>query len=67
MDDLATSGKKLVEKFGASAAGGLLSGLSLVGSLIATSVLALLLTFFFLRDSDRAAQLAHSIAPRGAA
>ncbi|WLQ42067.1 AI-2E family transporter [Streptomyces laculatispora] len=66
VDDLATSGKKLVEKFGASAAGGLLSGLSLVGSLIATSVLALLLTFFFLRDSDRAAQLAHSIAPRGA-
>ncbi|ROQ67727.1 putative PurR-regulated permease PerM [Streptomyces sp. 840.1] len=66
VDDLATSGKKLVEKFGASAAGGLLSGLSLVGSLIATSVLALLLTFFFLRDSDRAANLAHSIAPRGA-
>lgn len=66
VDDLAASAKKLVEKFGASAAGGLLSGLSLVGSLIATSVLSLLLTFFFLRDSDRAAHLAHSAAPRGA-
>lgn len=65
VDDLATNAKKLVEKFGASAAGGLLTGISLVGSLIATSVLALLLTFFFLRDSDRAVHLAHAIAPRG--
>ncbi|MFI6899169.1 AI-2E family transporter [Streptomyces sp. NPDC050256] len=65
VDDLAANAKTLVEKFGASAAGGLLSGISLVGSLVATSVLALLLTFFFLRDSDRAVRLAHSIAPRG--
>ncbi|WP_228993785.1 AI-2E family transporter [Streptomyces sp. DH8] len=65
VDDLADNAKGLVEKFGASAAGGLLSGLSLVGSLVATSVLALLLTFFFLRDSDRAAHLAHTVAPRG--
>ncbi|WP_329196803.1 AI-2E family transporter [Streptomyces sp. NBC_01435] len=65
VDDLASNGQKLVQKFGASAAGGLLSGISLIGSLIATSVLALLLTFFFLRDSDRAARLAHSVAPRG--
>ncbi|MBM7437830.1 AI-2E family transporter [Streptomyces sp. HB132] len=65
VDDLADNAKNLVGKFGASAAGGLLSGISLIGSLVATSVLALLLTFFFLRDSDRAANLAHSIAPRG--
>ncbi|MEU1486843.1 AI-2E family transporter [Streptomyces sp. NPDC005752] len=65
VDDLADNAKNLVGKFGASAAGGLLSGISLIGSLVATSVLALLLTFFFLRDSDRAAHLAHSIAPRG--
>ncbi|PZT72771.1 MULTISPECIES: AI-2E family transporter [unclassified Streptomyces] len=65
VDDLEANGRKLVEKFGASAAGGLLTGISFVGSLVATSVLALLLTFFFLRDSDRAARLAHSIAPRG--
>ncbi|MFB6712317.1 MULTISPECIES: AI-2E family transporter [unclassified Streptomyces] len=65
VDDLVANAHKLFQKFGASAAGGLLSGISLIGSLIATSVLALLLTFFFLRDSDRAAGLAHSIAPRG--
>lgn len=65
VEDLADNAKNLVEKFGASAAGGLLSGISLVGSLVATSVLALLLTFFFLRDSDRAVNLAHSVAPRG--
>ncbi|MCX0244783.1 MULTISPECIES: AI-2E family transporter [Streptomyces] len=65
VNDLEASGRKLVEKFGATAAGGLLTGLSLLGSLVATSVLALLLTFFFLRDADRAAHLAHSLAPRG--
>ncbi|MFE6664191.1 AI-2E family transporter [Streptomyces sp. NPDC057697] len=65
VDALASNGQKLVQKFGASAAGGLLSGISLIGSLIATSVLALLLTFFFVRDSDRAARLAHAVAPRG--
>ncbi|MFF5898127.1 AI-2E family transporter [Streptomyces argenteolus] len=65
VDDLADNAKGLVEKFGASAAGGLLTGISLIGSLVATGVLALLLTFFFLRDSDRAVSLAHTLAPRG--
>ncbi|MGW1224325.1 AI-2E family transporter [Streptomyces sp. NPDC001515] len=65
VDALADNAKKLVEKFGASAAGGLLSGISLVGSFLATAVLSFLLTFFFLRDSDRAANLAHTVAPRG--
>ncbi|MFC8227459.1 AI-2E family transporter [Streptomyces sp. NPDC057287] len=65
VDDLADNAKNLVEKFGASAAGGLLTGISLIGSLVTTGVLALLLTFFFLRDSDRAVGLAHSLAPRG--
>ncbi|ARI53546.1 AI-2E family transporter [Streptomyces bacillaris] len=65
VDSLADNAKNLVDRFGASAAGGLLSGISLVGTLVATSVLALLLTFFFLRDSDRAVHLAHSVAPRG--
>ena len=65
VDDLADNAKGLVEKFGASAAGGLLTGISLIGSLVTTGVLALLLTFFFLRDSDRAVSLAHTVAPRG--
>ncbi|MER5275341.1 AI-2E family transporter [Streptomyces sp. NPDC002809] len=65
VDDLTANARNLIEKFGASAAGGVLSGISLLGSLAATSVLALLLTFFFLRDSDRAVNLAHAVAPRG--
>lgn len=64
--NIADKSKKLLGKFGAGAAGGLLNGLSLVGTLIATSVLSLLLTFFFLRDADRAPGLAHAIAPRSA-
>ncbi|WP_406507802.1 AI-2E family transporter [Streptomyces sp. NBC_00212] len=63
--NLADNAKRLLSKFGAGAASGLLEGLSLLGSLLATSVLALLLTFFFLKDSDRAVDLAHSLAPRG--
>ncbi|MEV8524684.1 AI-2E family transporter [Streptomyces sp. NPDC052000] len=63
--NIADNAKQLLSKFGAGAASGLLEGLSVLGSLIATSVLALLLTFFFLKDSDRAADLAHSLAPRG--
>ncbi|MFD7166107.1 AI-2E family transporter [Streptomyces violascens] len=64
--NLADNAKRLLSKFGAGAASGVLEGLSLLGSLLATSVLALLLTFFFLKDSDRAVGLAHSLAPRGA-
>ncbi|MFF2504238.1 AI-2E family transporter [Streptomyces sp. NPDC058067] len=65
-DDLGSAAgslKDLVAKWGAKAASGVLAGLSVLGSLLATSVLSLLLTFFFLKDSDRAAGLAHSIAP----
>ncbi|MFI6640555.1 AI-2E family transporter [Streptomyces sp. NPDC050504] len=65
IEDLAANSKQLLEKFGAGAASGVLAGLSVIGSLVATSVLALLLTFFFLKDSDRAARLAHTVAPRG--
>ncbi|WP_167158562.1 AI-2E family transporter [Streptomyces sp. MBT27] len=64
--NLADNAKQLLAKFGAGAASGVLEGLSLIGSLLATSVLALLLTFFFLKDSDRAVGLAHTLAPRGA-
>ncbi|WP_069171709.1 AI-2E family transporter [Streptomyces griseus] len=67
VNDLAANAKTLVGKFGASAAGGLLTGISVIGSLTATAVLALLLTFFFLRDADRAAHLLRTVAPRGTA
>lgn len=65
-DDLGSAAgslQKLLSKWGASAASGVIAGLSVLGSLLTTSVLALLLTFFFLKDSDRAAGLAHSLAP----
>ncbi|MBD0745975.1 AI-2E family transporter [Streptomyces sp. CBMA152] len=65
VSSLADNAKKLLSKFGASAASGLLAGLSVIGTLVATGVLSLLLTFFFLKDSDRAVHLAHSLAPRG--
>ncbi|MFI1964330.1 AI-2E family transporter [Streptomyces pathocidini] len=56
LDDLVSNGKKLVGKFGGTAASGLLTGVSVVGHLIADSILALFLTFFFLRDGHRVAR-----------
>ncbi|MFI8824321.1 AI-2E family transporter [Streptomyces sp. NPDC053431] len=64
LDDLARNAQKLLEKFGGTAASGVISGLSVVGQMLATAVLALLLIFFFLRDSDRAAEVLRSFAPR---
>ncbi|GGZ15727.1 AI-2E family transporter [Streptomyces inusitatus] len=63
LGDLTGNARKLLEKFGGTAASGVLTGLGLVGEAIATAVLALLLIFFFLRDSDRTSDLAHTIAP----
>ncbi|GLF96623.1 AI-2E family transporter [Streptomyces yaizuensis] len=63
LGDMVANAKDLIAKFGGTAASGVLSGLSLVGEGIATAILALLLIFFFLRDSDRAASLAHTVAP----
>ncbi|MGW6458813.1 AI-2E family transporter [Streptomyces sp. NPDC055078] len=63
LNDLASNAKDLLTKFGGTAASGVISGLSVVGQAIATAVLALLLIFFFLRDSHRASGLARAIAP----
>ncbi|MER6047625.1 AI-2E family transporter [Streptomyces sp. NPDC001793] len=67
LSDLATNAKTLVTKFGSTAASGLLAGVSIVGQFIAAAVLALLLTFFFLRDSDKAVRALHDWAPRNSA
>ncbi|MGW0392512.1 AI-2E family transporter [Streptomyces sp. NPDC003042] len=66
LDDLAKNAKELLSRFGSTAASGVISGLSVVGEMIATAVLALLLVFFFLRDSHLAAGALRSIGPRGA-
>ncbi|MBL1091205.1 MULTISPECIES: AI-2E family transporter [Streptomyces] len=63
LDDLASNAKSLVTRFGGEAASGLLAGVSVVGQFIAASVLALLLTFFFLRDADKAVRALHDWAP----
>ncbi|MFF3323390.1 AI-2E family transporter [Streptomyces sp. NPDC002889] len=63
LEDLAENSKNLLEKFGSTAASGVITGLSVVGQMIATAVLALLLIFFFLRDSHRAAGALRSLAP----
>ncbi|MER7394359.1 AI-2E family transporter [Streptomyces sp. NPDC000151] len=65
LGDLTANAKQLVQKFGGRAATGLLSGLSLVGQTVAAGVLALLLTFFFLRDAERAVGVLRSWAPGG--
>ncbi|MFI5941536.1 AI-2E family transporter [Streptomyces uncialis] len=65
VEDLAANAKDLLGKFGGTAASGVISGISVVGTMLATAVLALLLIFFFLRDSGRALRALHSLAPRG--
>jgi putative heme transporter len=64
LDDLARNAEKLLREFGGTAASGVISGLSVVGQMLATAVLALLLIFFFLKDSDRAAGALRALAPR---
>ncbi|NBE51615.1 AI-2E family transporter [Streptomyces boluensis] len=64
LDDLAKNSKDLLSKFGSTAASGVISGVSVLGEMIAMAVLALLLVFFFLRDSSRAVTALHTLAPR---
>ncbi|TXS41739.1 AI-2E family transporter [Streptomyces sp. uw30] len=63
LDDVASNSRELLTKFGGTAASGVISGVSVVGETIAIAVLALLLVFFFLRDSDRAAGALRSMVP----
>ncbi|UXY28779.1 AI-2E family transporter [Streptomyces sp. HUAS TT20] len=65
LDDLAENSKDLLAKFGGTAASNVISGVSVVGESIAMAVLALLLVFFFLRDSHRAAESLRALAPHG--
>ncbi|WP_031072106.1 AI-2E family transporter [Streptomyces sp. NRRL S-118] len=67
LDDLAANARELLGKFGGTAASGVISGLSVVGEVIAMAVLALLLVFFFLRDSARAVPTLRSLVPHDSA
>ncbi|MCZ0988036.1 AI-2E family transporter [Streptomyces diastatochromogenes] len=67
LDDLAANSRKLLSKFGGTAASNVISGVSVVGESIAMAVLALLLVFFFLRDSHRVVETLRAVAPGGTA
>ncbi|MFI5684442.1 AI-2E family transporter [Streptomyces sp. NPDC051636] len=67
LDDLAANSRKLLSRFGATAASNVISGVSVVGETLAEAVLALLLVFFFLRDSHRALETLKALAPVGTA
>ncbi len=67
LDDLASNSRELLSRFGGTAATNVISGVSVVGEVIAMAVLALLLVFFFLRDSQRAADTLRALSPRGSA
>ncbi|MFH8367849.1 AI-2E family transporter [Streptomyces sp. NPDC018031] len=65
LDDLASNARELAGRFGGTAASGVVTGISVAGEMIGIAVLALFLTFFFLRDADRVTGTLHSLAPRG--
>ncbi|MGA5040384.1 AI-2E family transporter [Streptomyces capoamus] len=63
LDDLAGNARDLLRKFGATAVSNVISGVSVVAESLAMAVLALLLVFFFLRDSGRAVTALRAMAP----
>ncbi|MFI9422271.1 AI-2E family transporter [Streptomyces achromogenes] len=63
LDDLAAKVPELLRRFGGTAASNVVSGVGLVAESIAMAVLALLLVFFFLRDSHRALAALRTLAP----
>lgn len=63
LEDLAKNSRDLLSKFGGTAASGVITGLSVVGQMFATALLAMVLVFFFLRDSHRAAGTLRSMVP----
>ncbi|MEU3858266.1 AI-2E family transporter [Streptomyces sp. NPDC028722] len=63
LGDLSGNARTLLGKFGGTAVSNVISGAGVVAETGAMAVLALLLVFFFLRDSDRAVAAARSLAP----
>lgn len=63
LDDLTAKVPELLRRFGGTAASNVVSGVGVVAESIAMAVLALLLVFFFLRDSHRALAALRALAP----
>ncbi|MEU4686442.1 AI-2E family transporter [Streptomyces xinghaiensis] len=64
LEDLAGNAVDMLGRFGGTAASGVVSGVSWAVQGLGMAVLALLLVFFFLRDSDRATGTLRSLVPR---
>ncbi|WP_312870158.1 AI-2E family transporter [Streptomyces himalayensis] len=65
LEDVAANARELLGRFGGTAASGVVSGISVVAETMAMAVLALLLVFFFLRDSNRVSAALRSLSPGG--
>ncbi|MEU9388232.1 AI-2E family transporter, partial [Streptomyces sp. NPDC048279] len=63
LDDVAGNARELLGKFGGTAVSNVITGVSVVGEGIAVAVLALLLVFFFLRDSHLFVDSLRAVAP----
>ncbi|MEV7324150.1 AI-2E family transporter [Streptomyces sp. NPDC093970] len=63
LDDITGNAKELLAKFGGTAASNVISGVSVVAESVAVAVLALLLVFFFLRDSHLFVGSLRAVAP----
>ncbi|MEU3145296.1 MULTISPECIES: AI-2E family transporter [unclassified Streptomyces] len=67
LGDLADDALDLLGRSGGTAASGVVTGAGFVAQALGMAVLALLLVFFFLRDSPHAAGTLRSLVPRGSA
>ncbi|MFG3496179.1 AI-2E family transporter [Streptomyces sp. NPDC047928] len=63
LDDLITHAQELLGGIGGGTASRVISGIGVVGQVITVALLALLLVFFFLRDSGRAVDALRSLGP----
>ncbi|MFB8759311.1 AI-2E family transporter [Streptomyces nigra] len=63
LDDLADDALHLLDRFGGTAASGVVGGVGIAAQVLGMAVLALLLVFFFLRDSDQAVGALRSLVP----
>ncbi|MCC5035519.1 AI-2E family transporter [Streptomyces sp. WAC 00631] len=67
LEELGGEAVDTLGRFGGTAASSVATGVSWAFQVLGMAVLALLLVFFFLRDSDRAAGSLRSLVPRGSA
>ncbi|AMW15679.1 AI-2E family transporter [Streptomyces qaidamensis] len=67
LEDLADDALDLLGRFGGTAASSIVAGVGAAAQVIGMTVLALLLVFFFLRDSDRVVGALRSLVPRSSA